>query len=62
MTQREIEERRKITRRVFIQYSAAASGAVVGAYAMTLKSDAVAGQIPRSGFGDDDGTMSYLYR
>ena len=62
MNQRDADEQRKLTRRVFIQYSAAAGGAALGAYGMTLKSDAVAQQTPRSGFGDGDDKMSYLYR
>ena len=63
MTQRESDERRKLTRRTFIQYSAAASGAAMGAYAMTLRTDAVAQSPPPSaGFEDDDGTMTYPYR
>jgi hypothetical protein len=61
MTQRESDEQRKVTRRVFIQYTAAASAAAAGASGMSLKTDALAQQ-NTAFIIIDDGTMSYPYQ
>jgi hypothetical protein len=61
MTQRESEQRRKITRRLFIQYTAATGGVALGAYAMTQKTDALA-QTRSFIVDDNDGTISYPYK
>lgn len=61
MTQRESDKQRKVSRRAFIQYTAATTAAVAGASGMTLKTDAIA-QSNNVATVTADGTTSYPYQ
>jgi hypothetical protein len=60
MTQREKDEKRKLTRRVFLQHTAVVSS-TVGAYAITLRTDAMA-QIAAPMRMLTDGSHTYPYQ
>lgn len=62
MTQRESDEQRKLSRRTFIQYSAAASGTALGVCAMTMKTDALAQTPGQASFGGEGDKTSYEYK